>query len=221
MKRLERDKARELRQKGISILEIAKQLNVSKASVSVWVRDVELSEQDRKRLSKGGRSVESIERRRVSRIANTQGRYRTIRDAAKLEIPTLSRQELLILGTALYWGEGSKKSKGMVSISNSDPTVIKIMMRFFDEIYDIPLIRVKAHVHTFSHLNVKDAENYWSKVSGIPLSQFYKTYSKPSIASKNKKDSLPYGTLAIYICDTNLLQRTLGLIERLGEFAEK
>ncbi len=218
MKRDERDRARALRAEGMAMNEIVTRLGVSKASVSVWTRDIVLTEKQRMHLNKRGFSVSAIEKRRVNRIANTKKRHRTIIDAAKQGIPTLSKHELLLVGSALYWGEGGKTSKGMASISNSDPEVIKIMMRFFSEICGVQPKKFRGHIHTFSHLNAAKAEVYWSKISGIPRKQFYKTYSKPSIASKGKKDSLPYGTFAIYVCDTKIFLTIKGWIERLSEF---
>jgi uncharacterized protein YjcR len=44
MKAQERDRARALRQQGMSLREIVENLGVSKASVSVWVRNIELSD---------------------------------------------------------------------------------------------------------------------------------------------------------------------------------
>ncbi len=217
MKRDERDQARALRKTGMSLNDITKKLNVSKASVSVWVRDIVLSNKQKELLTARGFSVSAIEKRRINRIANTQSRHRAVIDEAKKAIPTLSQHELLLVGAALYWGEGSKKSKGAAGLSNSDPEVIAIMMRFFSEICDVKPEKFRGHVHTFSHLNAEKAEQYWSKVSGISVQQFYKTYSKPSIASKGKKDSLPYGTFQIYVCDTTVFLTIKGWMERIAE----
>lgn len=49
-KLFERNKARKLRTKGFGVKEIAKELKVSKSSVSVWVRDVPLGELQKQRL---------------------------------------------------------------------------------------------------------------------------------------------------------------------------
>jgi predicted transcriptional regulator len=217
MKRTERDTARSLRKKGMSMNEIATTLNVSKASVSLWVRDVVLTETQRKSLNARGFSVDAIEKRRINRIENTKQRHRKVIDGAKERISELTKNELFLIGVALYWGEGGKTAKGMARIANADPAVIQFMMRFFREVCDVPEERFRGHVHTFSHLNAKKAEEYWSQVSGIPTKQFYKTYSKPSVASKGKKDSLPYGTFQIYVCDTELFLRIKGWIERLSE----
>lgn len=217
MKKEEQKQAQLLRRKGMSLNDIVREVGVSKASVSLWVRDIELSEQQKKKISARGRSVESIERRRVSRINGTLRRHRVVIDAAKEKIKTLSKQDLLLVGAALYWGEGGKTNKGMARISNSDPEVIRFMMRFFREIFNVPAKKFRGHVHTFSHLNAEKAERYWSRVSEIPREQFYKTYSKPSIASKGKRDSLPYGTFQIYVCDTTIFLTIKGWIERLSE----
>lgn len=217
MKKEEQEHARLLRRNGMSLNEIVREVGVSKASVSLWVRDIELSNKQKKKLSTRGRSVESIEKRRRNRINGTLQRHRVVIDIAKEQIPTLSKQDLLLVGAALYWGEGGKTNKGMARISNSDPDVIRFMMRFFREIFNVPSKKFRGHVHTFSHLNAEKAEQYWSRVSGIPREQFYKTYSKPSIASKEKKDTLPYGTFQIYVCDTIIFLAIKGWIERLAE----
>lgn len=217
MKKEEQNQARLLRGKGMSLNEITRELGVSKASVSLWVRDIELSDQQKKELSAHGRSVESIEKRRQNRIQNTLRRHRLVIDTAKGKIFALSKQELLLVGAALYWGEGGKTNKGMARISNSDPEVIRFMMRFFREIFNVPPKKFRGHVHTFSHLNAESAEKYWSRVSDIPREQFYKTYSKPSIASKGKRDNLPYGTFQIYVCDTTIFLTIKGWIEKLAE----
>lgn len=221
MKRKERDAAISLRHAGKSLNEITRELHVSKASVSMWVRDIVLTASQRKELTARGFSVDAVERRRINRIQNTQEKHTLIRERAKSDIKTLSQRDLLLVGSALYWGEGGKTNKGMARLANSDPLVIKIMMRFFKEVCNVSDSKFRGHVHTFSHLNAKKAEAYWSSVSGIPRIQFYKTYSKPSIASKNKKDSLPYGTFQIYVCDTKIFLTIMGWIEKLSELGSR
>lgn len=216
MKRKERDQARELRRAGNSIKYIARTLRVAKSSVSLWVRSIELSQKQKSRLSENGVRFEVIERRRQTRLGNTTRVRNEIMHLAGKNLGRLTKRDLLIAGIGLYWGEGGKTLKGMARIANSDPDVIRIMMRFFREICRVPESKFRAQVHTFSHLKAAQAEAYWSKVSGVPCAQFYKTYVKPSIASKSKKDSLPYGTLDIYVCDTKLFLTIMGWIKKLS-----
>jgi hypothetical protein len=220
MKIEEKKAAIRLREQGHSMNEIVRALKVSKASVSLWVRDVVLTPLQRTSLSARGFSIDVIEKRRLSRISHTKERRISLMKKAGDDIQTLSARELWLIGISLYWGEGGKTHRGMARIANSDPAVIKIMMRFFREICLVPEEKFQGHVHTFSHLNKTVAENYWSAISGIPVKQFYKSYVKQSIATKNKRDTLPYGTFQIYVCDTKLFYKILGWIEKIKELSE-
>ncbi len=217
MKLAEKERARALRKKGYSINQIVEALNFSKASVSVWVRDIVLTKRQLGKLSQRGRSVESVERRRASRLANEGAKRKVVMDNAKKDFTGISIQELKLIGIALYIGEGAKKSQGVVSIANSDPSIIQIMMRFLREICLVPENKFRGHIHTFSHADIEKTEKYWSDITGIPRKQFYKTYTKPSSASLQKRRTLPFGTLDICVCDTKLKLTILGWIERLKE----
>lgn len=217
MKLLERQRARVLRKQGMSINEIVKEAGLSKASVSEWVRDIILTKAQRKRISEKGRSFESIERRRRSRLFNEQAKRQIIIDTAKKDYRHISLKELRLVGIILYLGEGGKATRGMVRLANSDPAIIKIMMRFFREICKVSDSKFRASIHTFTHADVKKTEKYWSKISGIPRSQFFKTYTKPSSASLQKRNTLPFGTFDIYVCDTKLFLTIAGWIEKIKE----
>jgi len=211
----EKTRAIALRKLGMSISEIAAQLRVSKGGVSFWVRDILLTRKQKQLLTAKGFSVSAIEKRRITRITKTKQKHLGTFEKAKNEVPTLTKQDLWLLGVSLYWGEGSKSSKGNMSIANSDPAVIAIIMRFFREVMEVPEEKFHCHVHTFSHTNAKTSEIYWSGITNIPLRQFYKTYTKPSSASKGKKYSLPHGTVAVYVSDTEKFWTIMGWIEGL------
>lgn len=217
MKLIEKEKARILRQKGYSINQIVKEAGFSKASVSLWVRDIVLTKAQKKGLSERGRSVESIEKRRINRLFNENKKRQVIIDEAKKDFTSISLEQLKLIGIILYLGEGGKTSRGMARLANSDSMVIKIMMRFFREICKVSDDKFRASIHTFAHANIIETEKYWSKISGIPRSQFFKTYIKPSSASLQKRNTLPFGTFDIYVCDTKLFLTIMGWIEKIKE----
>lgn len=217
MKLIEKEKARALRMQGKSINQIVEEENLSKASVSLWVRDIVLTKRQRNKISRRGRSVESIERRRVNRLFNEKQKRQIIIDKAKEDFTRISLEDLKIIGIILYLGEGGKTLRGVARLANSDPSVIKIIMRFFREVCFVPESKFRGHIHTFAHANIEETEKYWSKISGIPRRQFYKTYTKPSSASLQKRNTLPFGTLEIDICDTKLFLTIMGWIERIKE----
>ncbi len=215
MKTKEKSKARELRKQGYSINEIYKKLKVGKSSVSLWVRDIELSLKQKQELSSRGHKKEAIEKRRITRLTRENARRQKIIDHASKEIRHISKKELFLIGIGLYWAEGSKSNRGVVAFSNSDPLLIQIMMRFFQEICAVPTQKFRGHIHLHPHLNKTRAEKYWHQISVIPLKQFFKTSQQHNKASKNKKDSLPNGTFTINVCSTELFLKITGWMSGL------
>lgn len=221
MKVEEKKLARKLRKLGHSINEICKKAGLAKSSVSLWVRDIELTPKQKRKLSEKGVRKETIEKRRITRLTRENTRRQIIIDNAKREINRLSIKDLKITGIALYWGEGSKTPRSGVQFSNSDPRTIQLMMQFFKRCCKVPEYKFRGHVLLHPHLNVKKAEKYWSNISGIPTGQFYKTSKQQSKASKEKRDTLPFGTFCIQICNTELFLKIKGWIEKVYELGIK
>jgi hypothetical protein len=94
-------------------------------------------------------------------------------------------------------------------------------MRYFREVCGVPNSKFRASVHTFTHANIEKTISYWAKVSGIPKEHFYKPYIKQSSASLNKRKTLPFGTLDIYVCDTKVFLTIMGWIEKISEILTK
>ncbi len=217
MKLLEKERARILRRKGYSINQILEKTGYSKASVSVWVRDIVLTNKQKKKITQRGRSVQSIEKRRVNRLVNEYAKRRLLIDEAKKDIGSITQKDLRLIGTILYLGEGAKTKRNTVSVANSDPAVIKIMIRFLREVCAVPNTKFRGHIHTFAHANIEKTERYWSKITDIPRKQFYKTYAKPSSASLQKRKTLPFGTFDLSVNDTKVLLKIMGWIEKIKE----
>ena len=57
MKVIEREKARELRKQGRSINQIVEEAGLTKSSVSLWVRDIILTKEQRSKISLRGRAL--------------------------------------------------------------------------------------------------------------------------------------------------------------------
>jgi len=221
MKTLEKNTARILRKKGMSMNEIIQKTGYSKSSVSDWTKDIILTKRQRERLSLKGRSMKSVERRRESRLLNESKKRQVYTDEAKNDFSDLSERDLKIIGSMIYWGEGGKTSRNVARISNSDPIIIKVIMRYFREICGVPNSKFRASVHTFTHANIEKTISHWVKVSGIPREHFYKPYIKPSSASLDKRKTLPFGTMDIYVCDTKVFLRIMGWIEKISDILIK
>lgn len=218
----EKVKARKLRAQGLSLREISERIKCSKSSVSGWVRDIPLTTEQILRL----KSKQDRGRANAANHPNSPKqvwakiRNDTIASAVK-EIPAVpSSLALKVVGTALYWGEGYKAAVNMVGFSNSDPKMVVLMMKFFKEICEVSESKFRGAVHIHPHLDIIKAEKFWSRVSGIPLTQFHKTQLGISRASKHKRDTLPLGTFNIIICDTRLQSKIRGWIKGLEEWTD-
>lgn len=218
MKRELRQSARKLRQQGYAMNEIVMQLKASKASVSLWTRDIELTQKQLKVLRGRPYTSSAIEKRRKSRLLHETTKQNIVIDAAVNDIPKISYENLLLIGVSLYWGEGTKKKKNVVEFTNSDPLMIKVMMEFFSTVCKVKSKKFRGHVFLHEHLSISNAELYWSKATQIPRTQFHKTSIQQN-RNRIKKDTLPYGTFAIIVCDTRLRLKiegwTRGLIKNL------
>lgn len=209
MKAIEKGAAIKLRREGLSLKEIGERLGVAKSSVSLWVRDIELTQNQKDHLQEKGFYREAVEHRRASRLANEERRRQDTILTAKKDISAITDKQLHLMGVMLYWAEGGK-TKRLVRFSNGDPEMIKIMMVFFRKSCGVPERKFRGYIHIHPTLDHLVAEEYWSLISGIPLTQFFKTYRKPNNSSRGKKNTLPYGTFDIYVLDAQLFLKITG-----------
>lgn len=210
----------QLRSTGLSIKAIARKLNAAQSSVSIWVRNVSLTSAQVQKLRANTHSPVTIEKRRQSRLKNELKKRTTVIEGAKKEVQSLTKRELWLIGTGLYWAEGGK-TQSYVRFTNGDPKMILLMMRYFIEICEVDPLKIKGHIHIHEHLDAILAEQYWQKITKIKKEKFYKTYNKPNKSSKGSRKSLPYGVCDLYVLDANLLLRISGWTEGIYESAMK
>lgn len=219
----EKNQALELRRNGESIKVIANKLGVAKSTVSLWCRDIKLTQKQieilHKRMVKGGykgrmkgarmqykrrlRSIEELKTKGAKRLSN------------------LSNKSFLVAGATLYWGEGSKKGRD-VRVANSDPKIIKFMLNWFRVLWKVTDDRFSLHIliNETHRKRIEEVQNYWSQVTGISKSQFTKpTFIKAENKKIYKNFSSHYGTLSLNVRGnpTKLIRQILGLIDKLGE----
>ena len=123
----------------------------------------------------------------------------------------------MLIGTALYWGEGSK-SERMTStpldFSNSDPRMVIVYMKFLRKILKIPEERIRAGIHLYPSTPIDKARKFWAITTNLPEKRFF-IINQISRASQNKRpfNTLPYGTIAIKISSRIQFHKVKGMIE--------
>lgn len=184
-----------LRRQGLSYGQIKTRLQVSKSTLSLWLKSVILNPEQRQRLYT--RQVGILNLGAQSQKQRREREVALIVSQAIEEIPKpLSLCAYQLFGAALYWAEGSKGR--MFQMTNSDPQLILFWVKWLRKIFNIPSKMLKARLNIYPQQNEKKIKQFWSELTKIPLENFGKSYIKP--LSKNyKTNNLYYGTIRIEV----------------------
>jgi len=89
----------------------------------------------------------------------------------------------------LYLGEGSKWSghSGLM-LGSSDNNIIKLYLHLLKKCYSLDAGKLKCRISYRADQNINLLEKYWSKVTGIPIKNFYKTKPDPRTVGKPTKN---------------------------------
>jgi hypothetical protein len=221
--------AMRLRLSGKSYNEIRDALGVPKSTLSGWFKNVVLSDGALARLASRARLGSSVLiKRNKMQTQRAEQHARDIHIAARKKIPALTKRDLLIIGTVLYWAEGFKRLHirdgkermgHSISFVNADPAMIKVFLRFLYEILEVSKESVRVTMRLYPHINEGLARKYWMEATGLPESSFQKTTQMTSAASSGKRpfNRLPYGTLQVALYNTVKFHTLIGLIEGVQE----
>lgn len=201
---VEQERARALRAQAWTLQEIADELGVAKASVSVWVRDVEFTPKPRQ---------PGAHRRPHPWIARKEAEIAELREEGRRRIGRMTEQELLVAGTALYAGEGSK-TPGEVRFANSDPRMIQLFCVWLRHFFEIDESRLRMRLYLHEGLDLEAATTFWSELCDVPPEQFHKPYRAvpdPSI----RRSKHPLGCASVSFGCTRTHRKVMGLVEAL------
>ncbi|PIP24676.1 MAG: hypothetical protein COX33_00600 [Candidatus Nealsonbacteria bacterium CG23_combo_of_CG06-09_8_20_14_all_36_125] len=212
-----KEKAINYRKQGYSYNLISKRFKVAKSTLNYWLKDIDFKP-NRIVLARIKKAKRKLVEAMVKRCREALKFRKEVKQNAKNDIKEFNKKDLWYLGTILYLAEGNKIQKD-VRLTNSDPRVIKLFMRWAKTICKVKSDNFQAAVHIYPDNNEKTAINFWSKLTGIPKSQFRKTQVDRRIKElKFKKKYLPYGTLHIRVRKSGVLfHKIFGWIEGLFE----
>jgi hypothetical protein len=196
MARIEdKNKAIKMRKSGMSYSQIKAELGVSKSTLSLWLRDLPLSDKRLRELRDF--SQVRIEKTRITKLKNKTARRDTVLSRVKIDFAH-NKNPLFIGGFYLYWGEGTKSAEYTIALTNTDPGIIKTYLAWLRLIHvDINDCRVKLHL--YADQDIKDSIKFWSEITQIPSSHFYKPYIKETaLKSKTYRGMFGHGTCSVY-----------------------
>ena len=121
----------------------------------------------------------------------------------------------------LYWAEGAKR-RNTVKLTNADPEVLAFFGRFLRREFAVDPARMRIACNLFAdHIDhQREIERFWLGLLGLPPTSLQKStvnvFSKYS--QKKRVNTLPYGTCALIVHSTQIVQTIYGSIQEYGGF---
>lgn len=206
---------RDLLLEGYSYSQIKHELSISKGSISYYFKHLSKLDQSKIRNFRIKNWQLSYAKKTQEIKEGKSNEEKFLRDNSAKTINNISKRELLLIGSSLYWAEGGKTNRWGLQFSNSDKNMIVLIMKYFREVVRVP--EEKFYMQMMLHSNVDEniSLNYWSRITHVNKSQFKKACYSLSKRSKQLRNinKLPYGTLQIRVHNKNLTQQVYGYIE--------
>jgi hypothetical protein len=199
----EQEKARRLRSEGHTLADIASILSVSKSSVSLWVRDMNIE------VRRGTPVRRRPHAQHTAKLAQIEACDRLGRE----RVGRISDEAFLVAGAALYAGEGNKRD-GDLKFSNTNGEMVAFFCAWLRHFFEIDEARIRARIYLHQGLDLDGAEEYWSSVTHIPRPQFtapYRAVPDPSI----RKAKHEFGCVYVSYPCSRTHREIMGLVRAL------
>lgn len=196
----EKSKAIKLRKQGYSYSQIKKELGISKSTLSGWLANYPLSN---KRI----RELRDNNPRRIENYIQTMQKKREAKfliefERAKKDIKSISGRELFIAGFFLYWAEGGKTRRNTLTLSNTDPAMLKVYLKWLI-LLGVSKNKLKIRLHLYKDMDRDKEILFWKKELGLAQSQFQKAWIKNSkMTDLTYKNNFGHGTCNILLHNT-------------------
>lgn len=186
-------KAREMRmEKGLTIDEIAERLALSRTTVYHWMRDLPALERKGRFCPGREKAAESNKRhwRRLREAAYQQG---------LAEFEGLSKDPLFRDFVCMFIAEGYKKCRNVVSVANSDATVVRLADHW---IRRFTRRKVSYYIQYHEDQDLNELTIYWRRVLGRPDAEirFQRKSNSGKLNGRNWRSR--YGVLTVGSSDT-------------------
>ena len=207
--------ARKFRSRGATQSEIAKKLDISQSTASVWTNSVTISARGMTRLNK----LKDLARRNaVSVMRERRGIEEAGYDVAARSLFSAIKKDkhfFQVICSMLYWAEGGKKDTS-VSFINSDPKMIGVFLHSLRKGFDVSESKFRGMVHLHPYHDSEEVLGFWSRVSNIPLSQFSKSYLKSNAGPRKRPNYM--GSFRVRYYDTRVAKQLKSIYTTLPDF---
>lgn len=180
------------RKRGFTYAEIAKICNVSKGTVSNWLKDQSFSRQVAKDNTK--RAVDANKKRLVSinKARNTErkAQYAEIVRLAKVEYQNYRSSPLFMSGLMLYSCEGDTQNERLIRLTSSRVDLHRIFISFLTTYLGVARPSIRFWLLLYPDLDEVTCMKHWCKKTTLSPAQFYKNQI---IEGRGAKRTLHFG----------------------------
>lgn len=213
-KRQLKEQVLSMRQKGMSYSQIKEKVQVSKGTLSLWLRDFPLPPE--KIVDLRDKNPKRIESYRNTMQKKREDRLSLVYQKVSKDIGKFSKREIFLFGLALYWGEGGKTDRYRISLANTDPSILKFFTMWSKSLgLDLNDARVKLHL--YSNMNKNQEVDFWSQELNIPKANFVKPYIKETKRGTSYNHRFNHGTCNLYFNNRDVAEYVLSGVEYMGK----
>ena len=188
-RRQEKQEAIALRKKGKSYGEIHSALGINKSTLSGWLKDFPLSDEQREHCTN-----KKVENYIATRKRNRELLFKRIYEEEKIKVLPLSARDIFIGGLFLYLGEGGKTQMNDLSLSNTDPAMIKGFIIWIKNLGG-DASRMYFRLHLYKDMDSEKEIEFWCAKLEVSRLQFRKSYIKKSnLIGLSYKNGYGHGT---------------------------
>jgi len=215
------EQAVQFRKRGFTYAEIAKICNVSRGTVSNWLRHEEFSQtiaaQNKKRAV-----VENTKRLASINKARTTERKRQYADvvrSAQTEYKHYQHNPLFVAGLTLYLAQGDiSDSSSTIRLTDSRVELHKLFIRFLVEYMAVDKQAVRFWLLLYSDHHEVTCMKHWCKKTTLSPAQFYKNQY---IQSRSQKKSTHHGVGNTVVASVLLKKKLLAWVSLLQKDVSK
>jgi hypothetical protein len=204
------------RKKGISIITIEKEFGIPRSTLSGWFKNIELSSAAQHRLEVSRtRSLKNTQKKGAQwHHDEREKRVKALQREAAEVVSRLNsqRSDTLELALAmLYFGEGTKREKGLV-LGNSNPDILIFFLSSLRRLYTIDGGKIRCQLNLRADQIPLNEITYWSKTLKLNRKCFSRVYIDKRTLGR-KTYSKYHGVCVIQYGDVALQRKLMYLYQ--------
>ena len=170
------EQALQFRGRGFTLEEIAKICDVSKGTVSKWLKNNAISENITKQNKKRAGQENAKRLKLMSKTRDTERthRYREAVRSAETEFKHYKSNPLFIAALMLYLAEGDLKNDHQIRFSGTNEKSHRIFIKFATEFLGVDKKSIHFWILLYKGQSEEVSMKRWKAATTLPYSQFYK-----------------------------------------------